>query len=299
MITRRNVLKALVGGVAGLFATAAYPFVEVMARPQVTRYSVTPNRWSSKLKLRIVALADIHACEPWMSAARIESICVRANELEADLILLLGDYVSGMRLVTEYVPSTDWARALATLKAPLGVHAVLGNHDYWEDLRFQRDPRTENIATEALRAVGIHTYTNEAIRLQKDGQTFWLAGLGDQMALRPGKDFKRTAMKGIDDLAGTLSQITDDSPVLLMAHEPDIFPRVSNRVSLTLSGHTHGGQINILGWRPAAASRGSQRYPAGYYREQGRDLIVSRGLGCSVLPLRVGSRPEIVVIELG
>ncbi len=84
-----------------------------------------------------------------------------------------------------------------------------------------------------------------------------------------------------------------------MAHEPDIFPRVPDRVSLTLCGHTHGGQVNILGWRPAAASAGSRRYPLGHYREDNREMIVSKGLGCSILPVRVGAWPEIVLIESG
>jgi predicted MPP superfamily phosphohydrolase len=234
-----------------------------------------------------------------MSLDRIGWICSAANALNGDVILLLGDYVSGMNLLTEHIPPADWSQSLSVLKAPLGVHAVLGNHDHYEDLFLQRNPFTENVAAAALRAVGISTYINEAVRLEKDGQSFWLAGLGDQMAPRPGKDLKQMRMRGIDDLPGTLAQIDDGSPVLLMAHEPDIFPQVSERVSLTLSGHTHGGQINILGWQPAAASQGSRRYPAGHYREGERDLIVSRGLGCSILPVRVGSRPEIVVIELG
>ncbi|MDB5997077.1 MAG: ykuE, partial [Pseudomonas sp.] len=91
----------------------------------------------------------------------------------------------------------------------------------------------------------------------------------------------------------------DDAPVLLLAHEPDIFPKVPDRVSLTLCGHTHGGQISIFGWRPWAASRGSRRHPAGYYNVDGHELIVSRGLGCSVVPVRFGNWPEIVLIELG
>lgn len=72
-----------------------------------------------------------------------------------------------------------------------------------------------------------------------------------------------------------------------------------DRVSLTLSGHTHGGQISLLGWRPWAASLGSRRFPAGHYSVEGRELIVSRGLGCSVIPVRIGNWPEIVMLDLG
>lgn len=299
MITRRGFLKLFGAGFAGLLATAAYPFTEVMARPQVTRYALSPSGWTPGLSLRVAVIADIHACEPWMSVSRITRICRQANELHADIILLLGDYVTGINLATDQVHSSEWSAALGTLSAPLGVHAILGNHDYWEDRTFQTDPTVTPFAIKALREAGISTYVNNAVRLEKDGHAFWLAGLGDQMALLPGKTFGRARMSGIDDLEATLAPVDDQSPVLLMAHEPDIFPRVNDRVSLTLSGHTHGGQVNLFGWRPVSGSIGSRRYPAGYFNEDGRELIVSRGLGCSILPVRVGSRPEILLLELG
>ncbi|MEB2845771.1 metallophosphoesterase [Rhizobiales bacterium RZME27] len=296
MLTRRTLIKGALTATASLLALAAYPFVEVMARPRITRHTLTPNGWTPGLKLRIVALADIHACNPWMTVDRIRQICATANGLGGDVILLLGDCVTATDLVTDPIAPSQWASALATLKAPLGVHAILGNHDYWHDDAFQLDPDGPNLAHEALKNAGIATYVNQATRLEKDGNPFWLAGLGDQMAL-PGRRFG-----GLDDLPETSRQITDTASAILMAHEPDIFARMdeaSESMSLVLSGHTHGGQINIFGWRPMAASAGSRRYPAGHYREFGRDLIVSRGLGCSVLPVRIGSRPEINVIELG
>ncbi|MGV3548536.1 metallophosphoesterase [Rhizobium sp.] len=299
MITRRGFLNLLWRGGLVLSAMAAYPMSEVMARPRITTYRLTPPGWTPGLKLRAAVIADIHACEPWMSAARIKDICDRANELEADVILLLGDYVSGMNLVTDYVQSSDWSRAMAGLKAPLGVHAVMGNHDYWEDLTFQRDPDVEPFAKAALEGVGIAVHRNSAVRLDKEGRGFWLAGLDDQAALRPGKRFERASWRGLDDLPATLAQVTDDAPVILLAHEPDIFSDVPGRVSLTLSGHTHGGQINIFGWKPVVPSRYGARYAGGLVEEGGRSIVVSRGLGCSVIPVRFLSRPEIVLLELG
>jgi predicted MPP superfamily phosphohydrolase len=299
LLSRRAFLRWALGGVAAMAALAGYPFVEAMASPRAARYRLTPKKWTPGLKLHLVALADFHACDPWMTADRIRSICDRANALQPDIILLLGDFVSGMNLVLGEVPAANWSAAMAGLSAPLGVHAILGNHDYWEDLSFQRDPKTSTIAEKALAAIGVQVYVNRAARIEKDGLGFWLAGLGDQLALRPGKRFGRPAFAGVDDLPSTLSGVATDEPVLLMAHEPDIFDRVDGRVSLTLSGHTHGGQINLFGWRPVSASRGSARYPAGHFHQGGRDLIVSRGLGCSALPIRVGSWPEILSIELG
>jgi predicted MPP superfamily phosphohydrolase len=299
MLSRRAFLRWAFGGVAAMAALAGYPFAEAMASPRVARYRLTPQKWTPGLSLHIVALADFHACDPWMTPARIKAICDQANALQPDIILLLGDYVSGMNLVLDDVSAADWSAAMAGLSAPLGLHAILGNHDYWEDLSFQRDPKSRTIAERALSAIGVQVYVNRAARIEKDGFGFWLAGLGDQMALRPGKRFGRAQFAGIDDLPSTLSGVKSEEPVLLMAHEPDIFDRVDGRVSLTLSGHTHGGQINLFGWRPVSASRGSARYPAGHFRNGGRDLIVSRGLGCSAVPIRVGAWPEILSIQLG
>lgn len=299
MLGRRRFLKLAIAGFAAAMATAAYPFVEVFGKPKVTPYRLTPARWPSGLRLKIAVLADFHACDPWMAPERIEGICRQANALEADIVLLLGDYMRGLHLLTQEVPPDAWAKALSVLQAPLGVHAVLGNHDYWEDPRFQKEGNGDTIAEQALRNVGINVLINNALPVDKDGYRIWLAGLGDQQALRPTSRYKRPEAIGINDLPATLAPINDDAPVILMAHEPDIFPEVDDRVSLTLSGHTHNGQVNIFGWRPVSASKGSARYPRGHFREDGRDLIVSGGLGCSVLPVRIGTWPEILLVELG
>jgi hypothetical protein len=233
-----------------------------------------------------------------MPPARITEIVARTNALGADAILLLGDYTAGHPFQTRAVAAAETARILAGLRAPLGVHGVLGNHDWWEDTAVQRAGRGPPAAQVAFVEAGLTVYENRAVRLVKDGQPFWLAGLGDQLAfiIRGGR---RWRFRGVDDLEGTLAQVTDDAPVILLAHEPDIFPRVPDRVSLTVSGHTHGGQVRLLGYSPVVPSEFGNRYAYGHIREQGRDLIVSGGLGCSILPVRFGVPPEIVLIELG
>jgi predicted MPP superfamily phosphohydrolase len=295
LITRRRFLKTLGGGVAALAALGGYAFAEPLVRLTTRKYTLTPAGWAPGFTLRIAVLADIHACEPWMPAERIASICRMTNELEPDIVCLLGDYVSGMRLVTDHVAPDAWAQALSVLKAPLGVHAVLGNHDWMEDpqVPFGAVP----VARTALERVGIPVYGNQAVRLEKNGHAFWLAGLEDQLALPPRPSSGRP--EGRDDLPGTLALITDDAPVILMAHEPDIFPQVPDRVSLTLSGHTHGGQVRLFGFAPVVPSRYGSRYAYGHIVEGERNLIVSGGLGCSILPVRFGSPPEINLIELG
>ena len=299
-MTRRDVLRLLGTSVISLLAFGAYAVgVEPMMLTHVKRYAPTPAGWPSQLTLRIVALADIHACRPWMTPERIAALAEQANALDPDVIVLLGDYVAGTRMVTDWVQSSEWAPALARLRAPLGVHAIMGNHDWWEDLTAQKTGQGPTIARSALENVGITVLENDVVRLEKDGHAFWLAGLADQLALRPGKKWGRRNFHGLDDLEGTIAKIADESPVILLAHEPDIFPKVSKRVSLTLSGHTHGGQVRLFGYSPVVPSRFGNRYAYGHVVEDDRQLIVSGGLGFSIAPVRMGVRPEIVSIELG
>jgi predicted MPP superfamily phosphohydrolase len=307
MISRRDLLKMLAAMGLGSTALSSYAVAESF-NERVTPYQLTPPGWTPGLNLRLAVLADLHVCEPWMSTDRVAAIVDQTNSLEPDAILLLGDYVVGRTLgrLSTPVRTGSWATALAGLKAPLGVHAVLGNHDWWDEATVQERRAGPTRAGLALEAAGIPVYQNQAIRLQKDGKPFWLAGLGDQWAfwLRAGEDDELAAKnsyryQGVDDLPHTLAQVTDDAPVVLMAHEPDIFPQVPDRVSLTISGHTHGGQVRIFGFAPVVPSRFGSRYVYGHKIEKGRNLIVSGGLGCSSLPVRLGSPPEIVMIELG
>jgi hypothetical protein len=302
LITRRRFLQtagafASMVGLAGAYGVAIEPYY----RLRVTRYSLRPPNWPQGFKLTLAVVADVHACFPWMTADHVARISDLTNALGADCILLLGDYVASHRLQTP-IADLEWARALARLHAPMGVHAVLGNHDWWVDppgmRRAMEDPTHLPRPALAMAEVGLAPYHNSVKRLEKDGQGVWLAGLGDQMAfswMRRGSPLP----KGADDLKGTLAKISDAAPVILLAHEPDIFPNVPDRVALTLSGHTHGGQLNLFGWTPIVPSRFGARYVYGHIVESNRHLVVSGGLGTSGLPMRIGSPPEIVLIELG
>src|SRR3954464_11622307 len=299
MITRRHFFRSI-GGLSALgVSTAAYGVgVEPMLRLRITRYHPTPRQWPADFPLKIAVVADIHACDPWMSLERIEAIVDRTNALNADLIVLLGDYVAGHRHVTRLIPSSEWAKVLAGLKAPLGVHAVMGNHDYWADRTVQQAGHGPTVAHRALEAAGIPVYENEVVRLAKDGRGFWLAGLGDQLAFLPARRFRSTGRFGADDLTATLAKVTDDAPIILLAHEPNIAPRVPARVALQLSGHTHGGQVRLLGWAPAVLRDPSLPLAHRPIRPK-IPAIISGGLGCSIMPLRVGVPPEIVEVTLG
>jgi predicted MPP superfamily phosphohydrolase len=278
-------------GSAGLLSvsgasTAGYAAAIEPSRLVTTTYRITPPGWQGP-RLRIAAIADPHAGGPNMTIAHIRRTVDETNALAPDVVVLLGDYVATHRFVTERVPYAAWAAEYARLAAPLGVHAILGNHDWWNDITGVR---------QAFAKVGIPVLENRAVLLGAGSRRIWLAGLGDQIAHRLGPH----QFRGVDDLPGTLAQVTTDHPVILLAHEPDIFPAVPDRVALTLAGHTHGGQIRIpLLWERNIPSRYGARYAYGHIVEAGRHMVVSGGLGTSYVPVRLGVPPEIVHIEIG
>ncbi|MEJ2432142.1 MAG: metallophosphoesterase [Pseudolabrys sp.] len=289
-ISRRGLLKAGLGlAGAGLVvpSTTAYAAVEAAHDLVTTHYRLTPPGWPAGRRLTITAIADIHAGGPNMGLERVAQVVDAGNALNSDLIVLLGDYFATHRFVTEHVPPPAWAAELARLRAPLGVCSILGNHDWWYDITGVR---------KAFDRVHLPLMQNDAVLLGALGRRFWLAGLGDQLAHWIGP----SRFIGEDDLPGTLNKITTDDPVILLAHEPDIFTAVPERVSLTIAGHTHGGQIRLPFVPPLwVPSEYGDRFAYGHIVERGRHLIVSGGLGCSKVPLRLGVPPEILRIELG
>ena len=295
-MNRRTLLRGLFALFLAAMIAGAYGFfVEPMMRLRVRRWAIRPAGWTGGA-LRIAVLSDLHVGEPWVTLDRVRRIVTRANALGADLIVLLGDLPAGHRFVSRTVALEDVADALSQLAAPLGVHAILGNHDWWDDRAAQARGGGPSHVAGLLQGAGINVLQNRALRLgdTREAGHFWLAGLDDQLALPLGDGRYR----GLDDLPGTLAQITDDAPVILLAHEPDIFPQVPASVALTLSGHTHGGQVRLFGWSAVVPSAFGNRFAYGPVREDGRDLVVSGGIGCSILPLRFGVVPEITMIEL-
>lgn len=298
MLDRRRVLKALAGlFLAATGAGAGYAGVIEPSEQRITRYGFTPARWPAGRRLRLAVLSDLHIGGPHMPVSRLPGIVQATNALDPDLTLLLGDFVASRRRHDDDPAMSEWAGELARLRSRQGSFAILGNHDWWHDAPAlaRRSGPTE--VGRALETAGITLLENRALRLETGAGPVWLAGLGDQIAfqvLRQGPPY------GIDNLPATLAQIADDgAPVIMMAHEPDAFARMPARVGLTLSGHTHGGQVRLFGWSPVVPSRYGNRYAYGHVREDGRDLVVHGGMGTSKLPIRLGVPPEIVLIELG
>jgi uncharacterized protein len=285
MITRRGflTLTAATAG-AGMLGAANAFAVEPRFGLTVKKWTVAHPDWPAGAPLRIGVLADIHAVEPWMNARRIGGIVETLSAEKPDLIVLLGDYVNALktRFYSGIVPVNEWMAPLAELRAPLGVYAVLGNHDHASG--------EIPVMRRAFHKAGIALLENDALKMTYGKGHFWLAGLHDQLC---------SPSAGVNDLGVAMWRVKDNAPVILLAHEPDIFTHVPQRVALTLSGHTHGGQVYIpfIG-RPALESLHLSRYGYGHFVERGRHLVVSSGLGLSGLPVRFMVPPEIAVVTI-
>jgi predicted MPP superfamily phosphohydrolase len=257
---------------AAAAALAVYVTVIEPRRLVTVRKTIRLPNWPPALDgFRVGLLADIHAGAPHASLDAIARAVARLNEEAPDVVLLGGDYIDahplwGGRIALELI-----ARELAQLAAP--TVAVLGNHD-WKQAG-------DHMWT-ALQNAGIEVLENQAVAI-KD---VYIAGLADLRRRRP-------------DLPGTLATVPPGAPVILLAHDPDVMPLVPDRVAITLSGHTHGGQIAIpVLRRLVIPSRYGERYARGLIVEGGRHLYVTSGLGTSGLPARLLAPPEIVVLEL-
>jgi predicted MPP superfamily phosphohydrolase len=274
---RAGRLAAAGASAAGL-AAAAVAWRALWHEPRHGRIRERPlalPHWPDELAgLRVALISDLHAGAPHVDAQRLERLAAAVNARTPDLVLLLGDFVDpDVHLGSEVAPE-DVAAALGGLRAPLGVVAVLGNHDWRHG--------GERIAA-ALRAAGIDTLENEA----RDLGRLWVAGVADARM--------RSA-----DVDRALQSVPAQAPVVLLSHDPDVFPRVPARVALTVSGHTHGGQVAVpVLRRRFIPSRHGERYARGHVVEGGRHLYVTAGIGTSGWPVRLFAPPEVVVLRLG
>ena len=258
----------LVGGLLALWAFVIEPGRLVVREYDLPIPALPP--------LRIAALSDLHVGAPHISLAKLRQIVTTTNNSQPDLILLLGDYVIQGVPGGGFVEPQAIAAELRSLRAPLGVYAVLGNHDHWHD--------AAQISRE-LNNAGIIMLDNQTRRLAFRGQVFWLMGLGDEWN-------NKSAVTSV------LAQVTDAAPIIAMTHNPDIFVRIPARVALTLAGHTHGGQC-AFPWfgRPIVPSIYGERFAIGHVYENNHHLFVTPGIGTSILPVRFRVTPEISLLS--
>ncbi len=261
----------LLGLAAGLLGYAA--FIEHRRLRLVRRRVGVPGLPTPLAGLRVLHLSDLHVGARHCGARHIRAA---AAALPADLIVITGDLVHGTRTIPRC------AELLGELRAPLGVYAVLGNHDYsYPNCRVNT---TALVA--ALEERGVRVLRNTAEPVSWRGATLWLAGVDDPHRRR-------------HDLQATLAAVPDDACTLLLAHSPDVLADLEpGRVALALVGHTHGGQVRLPGL-PAIVTRTRIRLrePYGLRRMRGTLLHFHAGMG-SPTPLRFRMPPEAALLEL-
>jgi len=234
------------------------------------RVQIRLERLPKKLEgFKIIHLSDIHH-SPFTDLRHIDRAIKIANRLRPDMFVLTGDYVSHER---EYIAPV--AEALGRLKARYGTYACLGNHDHWTDA---------DLVTELFTAQGIKMLVNEGVRVSLGGTSFWMAGVDDYMV-------------GKTDLAAAMRGSYPDELKVLLAHNPTIFRQSARaRIDLTLSGHTHGGQVKLRDQEKPLIRR--RKLSSGLHRRGNSQIYITRGIGTVVLPVRYQCPPEISLLEL-
>lgn len=253
-------------------------------RVEVSHFDLPLRDLADSLEgLRLVVLSDLHR-GPAVSNGYLRSVIAKVNHLQPDIVALPGDFVSKS-------PSyfLDIAELLSSLKPRIATFATLGNHDHWE---------SAELASEALKRAGVILLHNRCVHLNgergMEGESdaaLCFVGVDDLWAGRP-------------DLEAALEGSVQGVPRILLSHNPDFAEEqaalaLRERIDVQFSGHTHGGQVVLPGIGPVAmGSRYGLKYLAGFAQGPGWPVFVTRGIGTSSLPVRVGADPEIAVFTL-
>lgn len=272
VLTRRNFLKSASLTAASTLGFTGYGFANALDLPGIRRQRLVlpdlPNAWDG---LKILQISDVHA-GPYMDANRMARLRDMAHRLDPDLIVFTGDQMDRRPSDADL-----FAEGFSGISAPMGVWGVLGNHDH-----FIEPGRSEW----ALEAAGIHPLVNSAVTFERSGASLALVGVEDLQA-RDGRapDF-------------SVLERYPTSFRICLCHQPQGWrDAAAAGAHLTISGHTHGGQIALTG-RNLNVARFSTRYIAGPYRRDEAFLYVSRGVGVGAVPVRVGAPPEIDLLTL-
>ena len=276
-VNRRTFLKLFGAGTisSGLTALGGYQYVTAIEPSwlDVERVTIPLGHLPSALEgFKIVVLSDFHLY-PFTRIDLVRKAVSIANGLKPDLIALLGDYVlERADAIFELAP------VLAQLDARYGLFAILGNHDYWTDVRTVRA---------GLRKAGLPLLTNEGITLSVGQESIYLAGLDDGWSGQP-------------DMQAALDGLPSGLASILLMHEPDFADTfaLDRRNALQLSGHSHGGQVRVPGVGALILPRFARKYDAGLYKVRDMWLYTTRGIGVVGLPVRFRCRPEVTELTL-
>jgi predicted MPP superfamily phosphohydrolase len=260
-----------VWGVCGAFALAVGVH-SVLGRPRLRRLVVRVEGLAPELDgYRIGQISDVH-CGPYVPERRVATWVARLNALDVDLMSVTGDLITQGSSHVEAV-----SRALGGLRARDGVFACMGNHDYFTD---------GEQFVQALERRGLNVLRNRGVVVERGNARLYVAGVDDTWTSR-------------HDLRRALAARPDGVPTVLLAHDPNLFPQaLAHSVELTLSGHTHGGQLAVPGVRHLSLARFISRWTAGLYRQGRSWLYVNRGAGTTGPPVRLGAPAELTLITL-
>jgi predicted MPP superfamily phosphohydrolase len=289
----KKLLYILTGILLLLIALGFWAFVIEPNRLIVENYEIKVKNWSPKLDdFKIVAISDIHGGSNFIDEAKIRDIVEKANRQDADLIVLLGDFVSQQRGDRSKLkmPMEIVAENLRGLRAKYGVYAVLGNHDGWYDVKKVRKELERN---------GFRVLENEAVSIEKNGEKLRIVGLPDSLSTNVPANNIQNAREG---LAGLENK---EGKVIVLTHNPDDIVNVTGNAQVSpdlvlfIAGHTHGGQCRFpfIG-APVVPSSYRQKYVAGHVRDRNVDMFITTGIGTSIFPVRFNVPPEISVLNI-
>ncbi|PYT00629.1 MAG: metallophosphoesterase [Acidobacteria bacterium] len=266
LVTSEKPLRKFAGNVSKIAKTA----MDEASSLSLERVEIELARLPKKLDgFKIIHLSDFHH-SPFTNLDHIERAVKVANRLKPDMFILTGDYVSHEK---KYIAPV--AKVLGTLKSEFGTFACLGNHDHWT---------SPDLVVKKFREAGINMLVNEGSRFEARGSSFWICGVDDHMV-------------GKADLTSALKGSFPDEMKLLLAHNPIILRQAARYgVDLTLSGHTHGGQVKVRDPEKRLLPR--RKLTSGLHRRKESQIYITRGIGTVVLPIRYQCPPEISLLEL-
>ena len=270
--------RAALAAAAAAGAAAVWTTVVEPRRLRVREVAVEMPGWPEGLaNLRIALVSDIHAGAPHVDEGRVARIVETVNRAQPDLVALLGDYIDPEVALGDPVAPEAVAERLGELESPLGSFAVLGNHDWRNDGERVR---------RALREQLIDVLENDAASVDFAGQLLWIVGLADATTREP-------------DLTTPFGMVPGSAPLIVLSHDPDVFPKLPRRPLLALAGHTHGAQVNVpIVREKVTPSRYGQRFAGGLVRDGEKAMYVSRGIGTSTYPVRFRAAPEVVMLTV-
>jgi len=279
--TRRNFLR--LAAAAGAAAIAADSTLVEPNRPRVVRQEIALRRWPAQMEgFTIALLSDFHY-DPYFSEHPLHAAISLVNNLHPNLIAFAGDFVSVPVFESEEkdqnaaLAAEPCAQLLRQMRAPHGLWAILGNHDFYTN---------PDVVRSALTSQGIRVLTNQSAAIEANGARVWLSGVNDVLG-------------GTPDLNATLQQVPGNEATILLAHEPDYADYVARHpVDLQLSGHSHGGQVRIPLLGPLYLPTLARKYVWGRYRIGDLTLYTNPGLGTVGLPIRWNCPPEITLLTL-